>query len=222
VDWNDARGWLNGRLQRIEQPLEKGQRLLDEAVSTDPSHEEARIYLAWLQARRGKRMAAARAFRELFQTCVSETNRGHAAVQLGLLHVEEGDHRAALACFRWVRQSGLERRDERFFVAGFNIAVQELALGRESAALGSLRRLLDAHPARAEYLTELCAGSQTLQRSLEQRPGFAERLLGTCPELFAQAAPSSEGAERGAKAAAATLEFESPFCEADGEALSEG
>jgi|SRR5688572_993840 len=43
VDWSEARHMLNGRLERIESPLEKGRRLLDEALVADAGHEEARL-----------------------------------------------------------------------------------------------------------------------------------------------------------------------------------
>ncbi len=184
VDWTEARHWLNGRLKQIEQPLEKGKQLLNEAIRADPTHEEARIYRAWVNARENKRMAASKEFREVFRGALSDVNRGHAATQLGLLHVQEGDHRSALACFRWVRMSGLERRDERFFFVGFNIAVQQLALGNEDQALASLRRLLDEHAQSAAYVAELVSQSQTIQSSVETRPSFAQALLATCPELF--------------------------------------
>src|SRR5262249_8185852 len=41
LDWKRARAMLNGKLEKIEGPLEKGRRLLEEAISVDPSYEEA-------------------------------------------------------------------------------------------------------------------------------------------------------------------------------------
>ena len=68
VDWDHARGMLNGRLKEIQSPLDKGRRLLAEALAADPSHEEARLYLAFLLGRDGKRLQAARQFEDLFET----------------------------------------------------------------------------------------------------------------------------------------------------------
>jgi hypothetical protein len=36
VDWQQARSMLNGRLKEITSPVEKGRRLLEEAVAADP------------------------------------------------------------------------------------------------------------------------------------------------------------------------------------------
>ena len=184
VDWRSARGLLNGRLKRIESPREKGRKLLLEAVEADPSHEEARIYLAFLAASEGRTLQAAEAYRDVFRTALDETNRGHAAVQLGRLYVAEEDHRKALACFRWVKVSGLAARDERFFFVDFNIGVQRACLGDRAGSLAAFRTLLDAYPRRLVEITELFAQSRLLAKAMQEQEGFAEALLATCPELF--------------------------------------
>ena len=184
VDWRKARSLFNGRLKQIATPLEKGRRLLDEAVHADPSHEEARLYLAFLAARDGKTLKAAREYRELFRSALSEQNRGHAAIQLGLLHDGEGDPRKALACFRWVTISGLADRDERFFFVRFNLALEYALLGRAERATAALRTLLDKQPARAREVADMILKAKNFQDALEKLPGFGESLLQTCPELF--------------------------------------
>lgn len=184
VDWRSARGLLNGRLKRIDSPREKGRKLLLEAVEADPSHEEARIYLAFLAASEGRTLQAAEAYRDVFRTALDETNRGHAAVQLGRLYVAEENHRRALACFRWVKISGLAARDERFFFVDFNIGVQRACLGDRAGSLAAFRSLLDAHPRRLVEITELFAQSRLLAKAMQEQEGFAEDLLATCPELF--------------------------------------
>ncbi|HUR28754.1 MAG TPA: hypothetical protein VM509_11250 [Planctomycetota bacterium] len=191
IDWRNARSLFNGRLKQIASPLEKGRKLLGEAVQADPSHEEARLYLAFLAARDGKSLKAAREYRELFQTAMSEQNRGHAATQLGLLYDREGDHKKALACFRWVTISGLADRDERFFFVRFNQALEYALLGRAEPSLDTFRKLLDKHPARALEVAEMILKSKSLQGAIENLPGYGERLLETCPELFR--VPDSSG-----------------------------
>ena len=47
LDWGQARRVLNGKLDRIESPIEKGRQLLEEALGVDPTHEEARFFLAY-------------------------------------------------------------------------------------------------------------------------------------------------------------------------------
>lgn len=197
IDWKGARRLFNGRLKEIQSPLEKGRRLLDEAVIVDPSHEEARLYLAFLAAREGKTLKAAREYRELFRSSLSEQNRGHAAVQLGLLHDREGDHRKALACFRWVTISGLCDRDERFFFTRFNQALEYALLGRAEPSLAALRTLLDRHPSRAQEVAGLILKSKNLQAAMDALPGYGERLLAACPELFQVPGSAASGDDCG-------------------------
>ncbi len=184
VDWQEARHWLNGRLAEIESPLEKGRRLLNEALEADPSHEEARIYLAFLHRKEGKTLKAAEQYRRVFRMAIEESNRGHAAVQLGLLHASQEDYRKAIACFRWVTASGLAERDERFFFVRFNIGMDYAFLGDGERSVAAFRDLLDRHPGRLDEVVDLFARSDRLRESIDTEPEFANHLLTTCPELF--------------------------------------
>ncbi len=195
VDWRHARGMLNGRLEAIADPLEKGQRLLEEALAVDSSHDEARLYLAHLSATRGQKMRAVEEYRQIFRTAIEDANRGHAAVQLGLLYDAEHDHRGALRCFRWVTISGLADRDERFFFTRFNIGLHYAHLGRVDESLAAFRKALDAHPTRLAEIAELFADSPRLQAAIEAHPGFLPALAATCPELFGGAAPTEHQSE---------------------------
>lgn len=193
VDWQSARHMLNGRLTRIEEPLQKGRRLLEEALSIDPDHEEARLYRAFVHAHEGRRMRAAEDLRYVFDSAMDEVNRGHAAVQLGKLYSAEGDHRRALVCFRWVTMSGLADIDARFYFARYNAAICYLNLGRVERSLVTLRELLDHHPGEASKIAEaLSTSSPKLQERMATAPGFAEGVIERCPELFQDQATDSE------------------------------
>lgn len=185
IDWVQARHLLNGRLKRIEGPLEKGRRLLAEALAVDPDHEEARLYVAYLHEREGKRLRAAREYRQVFRTSIQEQNRGHAAIRLGILHAQEGEYRRAIACYRWVLGAGLEETDERFFVARFNIGKNWAKLGERERSLDAFRELLDRHPDRLDEVTRAFVGAVSLQQAIDAQPGFGEALLERCPEIFA-------------------------------------
>lgn len=197
VDWREARHLLNGRLSQIEGPLEKGKRLLEEALGADPSHEEARLYLAYVFAREGRNVRAAGEFRRVFASATSEINRGHAAVQLGNLYGSEGEYKKALACYRWVRMSGLLGAEEKFFVVGFNAAICWAALRRADRSVATFRALLDRHPDRLGEIVELFAGSNVeLRAAIDSQPDLVEGLLAECPELFGagmQSTPESHG-----------------------------
>ena len=184
VDWAEARHMLNGRLSKIESPLEKGRRLLEEAVQADPNHEESALYLAFLHSHEGRTLKAADEYRRIFDSALSEENRGHAAMQLGRLYAGEGDYRRALVCFRWITISGLASIDERFFGARFNMGKCYTMLGQKERALTAFRALLDEHPGRVAEVARLFAGATNLQAEIESNPGFLEELVERCPELF--------------------------------------
>ena len=185
IDWQKARHLLNGRLERIESPLEKGRRLLEEAISADPSHEEARLYRAFLYAHEGRTLDAAEEYRDVFNTAVNETNRGHAAMQLGKLYISQRSYRKSIACCRWVTISGLADADDRFFGARFNLGKCYAMLGQKDRALDAFDDLLTRHPDRLTEIRKLFANAPLLQAAIESVPGFPDELMERCSELFA-------------------------------------
>jgi tetratricopeptide (TPR) repeat protein len=201
LDWQRARAMLNGKLERIESPLEKGRRLLEEAIATDPSHEEAQLYMAFLHGHEGKRLRAAEEYRRIFNTAIQETNRGHAAIQLGRLHASEKNYKKAVACWRWLTISGLADLDDRFFVARFNLGMVYALMGNRGRSLGYFRQLIDRHPKRIGEVADLFARSPKLRESIDSQPGFPEALLETCPEIFTQPASCASEPESDSKPA---------------------
>ncbi len=187
ADWVEARHLLNGRLEQITDPLEKGRRLLGQAIEIDPSHEEARIYLAYVYARDGKKLKAASLYRDVFDTAMSLSNRGHAAMQLGRLHFLEGDLHEALVLWRWMNISGLSSAEARFNVVRFNIGVAYAQLGRDNRALSSFRDLLDGQlesGGDASDIAALFVENPDAREIFEARPGFLSQLVTQLPELF--------------------------------------
>jgi tetratricopeptide (TPR) repeat protein len=185
VDWQRARHMLNGRLERIESPLEKGRRLLNEALQADPDHEEAKLYQAFLLAHEGQTLEAAGRYREILNTAVNEDNRGHAAMQLGKLYVSQRSYRKSVACFRWMTMSGLADADDRFFGARFNLGKAYAMLGDSERALAAFETLLERHPGRVAEVARLFSNAPLLRSAIDSIPGFTEALLQRCPALFA-------------------------------------
>ncbi|HEV8113407.1 MAG TPA: tetratricopeptide repeat protein [Planctomycetota bacterium] len=184
LDWKRARSMLNGRLERIQSPLEKGRKLLEEAIATDSSNEEAQLYLAFLHAHEGRKLVAAEEYQRIFETALDERNRGHAAIQLGRLHSAEKSYSKAIALWRWVTMTGLAEQDDRFFVARFNLGMVYALQRNQSRSLGYFRQLIDRHPAMVGEVAELFRRSQGLREAIDSQSGFAEALVRTCPELF--------------------------------------
>ncbi len=188
--WTQARHLLNGRLERIADPLEKGRRLLEQATEIDPSHEEARIYLAYVLGREGKSLRAAALYRDVFDTAMTLANRGHAAMQLGRMHFLEGDFREAMVLWRWMTVSGLAKDDPRFSLVHFNIGVAHAVTGNDDRALDSFRALMDQHLESGGAASELAAlfvDNEDARKIFEERPGFVDRLAARVPELIADA-----------------------------------
>ncbi len=184
VDWTGARHLFNGTLTRIEGALEKGKRLLQEALKADDGHEEARLYLAFIDVHEGRALKAARAFQDLFETAVHDVNRGHAAIQLARLYSAEEDFKKAIAYSRWLTMSGLADTEPRFFVVRFNLGTYYARLRDRRRSLAAFRELLDRHPDRRDEAAGLFGRSTKLHACIESQPGFAEALLKACPELF--------------------------------------
>lgn len=184
IDWRRARGLLNGKLEKLESTLEKGKRLLAECLAVTPEHEEARIYLAFVAQHEGKTLRAVEEYRRVFKTGVNEVNRGHAATQLALIYESQDEYRKAIACLRWVTQSGLAELEERFFFVRFNIGMYYAHLRDAERSLAAFRKLLDLHPERVADIAKFFSRSPRLRAQIESQRGFPERLLATCPELF--------------------------------------
>lgn len=197
VNWREARHLLNGRLERIADPLEKGKRLLEQAMEIDPSHEESKIYLAFVFGREGKTLRASVLYRDVFDTAMSPENRGHAAMQLGCMHSVEGDIREALILWRWVTISGLASAEPRFNLVRFNIGLAYVRQGQYERGLGWFRQLLDQHLSRTDdvsEVSELFVNNPLARELFESRDGFLELLVERLPELFVAhgSAPTSD------------------------------
>ena len=191
LNWREARHLLNGRLEKIEGSLQKGERLLNQAIDTEVDHEEARIYLAYLYSHQGKKLKAARLYREVFDSALSDQNRGLAVTQLGRLYLEEEDYRKAIQCWRWVTMSGAADRGEGIWFARFNLGVAYALAGDQERSIDYFRQTLDSHPEHLADMIRACAAGPELPQAIDSQAGFAAKLLDRCPELFH---PDAQGA----------------------------
>lgn len=190
--WAEARHLFNGRLERIEDPIQKGIKLLEQALEIEHDHEEARIYLAFVHGYQGRALMAERLYKEVFDSALCPENRGHAAMQIGQLYTQEGDHKRAAHYYRWVTLSGLAEQEPRFWPAYFNLGVASMGMGQRERGLRWFRELLDRHPEKTPKVAALCLESPTFKETVETYPAFATLLQQTCPELFQAHAPDSE------------------------------
>ena len=190
--WAEARHLFNGRLERIEDPIQKGIKLLEQALEIENDHEEARIYLAFVHGYQGRTLMAERLYKEVFDSAVAPENRGHAAMQIGQLYTQEGDHKRAAHYYRWITLSGLAEQEPRFWPAYFNLGVASMGMGQRERGLRWFRELLDRHPEKTPKVAALCLESPTFKETVEANPAFASLLQQTCPELFQAHTPDAD------------------------------
>jgi len=89
-----------------------------------------------------------------------------------------------LAIVAKVAMAGLEARDERFFFVLFNIGVMYAQMRDPRRSVDYFRTLLDRHPQRREAVLQLFTAARGLHQAIDEQPGFGERLVAACPELF--------------------------------------
>lgn len=133
-------------LEASDAHLHKGRQLLQEALRLKPRFVEARLYLGFVYQVGREFELAAKQYREVFLGTDRLVNRGHAAIQLGMLYDQAGNHRAALRMYRWVVASGLVTRKPQFAFVLYNIVVEHITLGQPAAAAACLRRLRQDFP----------------------------------------------------------------------------
>ena len=156
--------------------------LLAEALRLKPRFAEARLYRGFVMHASDHPEEAKAEYREVFLRTDRRVNRGHAAVQLGMLYDEAGEHRKALRIYLWVVASGLADRGPEFSFVLHNIAVEHLSLGETEEAAGMFRTIRDQHP-------ELWASSQSW---LLESPALLARLQAdeSCRRLFEEIEPA--------------------------------
>jgi tetratricopeptide (TPR) repeat protein len=183
--WTRAKHLLNGKLDSVPDNLAKARALLEESLVVRPNFAEPRLYLGFHRQVSGDLDGAEIEYRRVFRTARKLANRVHAAVQLGMVHHDRGDYRRAVACYRWVRASGVLERDDRFFFVYYNLGLVYARLGNLEAAVEAFRALRREHPDRLERVRSYLEKAQEFRDLLAERPEFRRRLEGVCGEIFA-------------------------------------
>jgi len=165
--------------------LAKARTLLGEALRLKPRFSEAHLYLGFLCQVDEDMEGAAKEYREVFLHTDRLANRAHAAIQLGMLYDEQGEHERALRMYRWVVASGLVHRDSEFAFVLYNIAVEHIALGDHDAAIAMLRRISTEHPELWETVKDWLHSSESLLDKLRRDSSCRSALEDLEPAFFA-------------------------------------
>ena len=170
---------------RGEDFLDKGRRLLNEALSLKPKFAEARLYSGFLHQLMEDFEKAAADYREVFLCTDRQVNRSHAAIQLGQLYDHLELHSEALRMYRWVLASGLVARKPEFSFVLFNIAIEHLALGDVPAACAMLGRIRMSHPDLWSQVKDLLHQSPDLLSQIGENEDFRRQIEDDEPNFFA-------------------------------------
>lgn len=165
--------------------LTKARTLLGEALRLKPRFSEAHLYLGFLCQAEDDTEGAAKEYREVFLHTDRLANRAHAAIQLGMLYHEMGEHARALRMYRWVVASGLLHRNSEFAFVLYNISVEHISLGEMEEAVAMLRRIRTEHSELWSSVKDWLHRSEGLLEQLREDSSCRAALENIEPAFFA-------------------------------------
>lgn len=189
-EWVCAKELFDSQLHSPDENLSKGQRLLSEALSLEPELHEARIYLGLVHYVRGQRLLSRKQFTAVLGGSPDPVVRGYALLNLGNLHLDEGDCDGAVRILNELVASDAARTQPRMSItAFFNLGLAHGLKGQFGECLHWFGRLHDELPHRRAWVArELGRRSQFLHL-IRSNPGarlIAERF----PAWFAAQTPA--------------------------------
>lgn len=187
-EWVAAKELFDGQLRTPEENLSKGQRLLSECLALDAAMDEARIYLGLIHYVRGQRALSRKQFATVLQLSDDRVLRGYALLNLGNLHLDEGDCDAAVELLLELVESGVAQEQPRMTpTAFFNLGLAYGLKGQFQACVHWFGRLHEEAPHRRAWAArELGRRSQFLQL-IRSHPD-AKVVAESFPAWFAAAA----------------------------------
>ncbi len=165
--------------------LAHGGRLLEEALDLKPKFAEARIYSGFVHQLCGREDEALGCYREVFLHTDRPANRAHAAIQMGQIYDERGEHRQALRSYRWVLASGMLARNPDLAFVLFNIAIEHLSLGDTNRAVSMLLRIRDDYPETWSHCSDWLQSSPHFLSDLRSNADFRAQIEREEPAFFA-------------------------------------
>lgn len=190
-DWVVAADLFEGgKLNDPKSNLEKGKRLLRDALGLRPDYHEARIYLGHAHHVGGERTQACAEFRAVLDGSTDVVIRAYALENLGNVHLESGDLEGAIPCFQGLVESGAVQLQARFFTSYFNLALAYGLLERFDQCEHWLDRLHGEFPHKRRMIGQELASRTHLAAVLTRHPDvqgrFSERYPGWFPRQESQ------------------------------------
>lgn len=122
-EWTVAKELFDGQLRTPDENLAKGQRLLSECLAVEPDSHPARIYLGLVHYVRGQRALARKQFQQVLVQAKDRQMRGFALLNLGNIHLDEGDGDGAVRLLLELVESGAISEQPSLGTAYFNLGL---------------------------------------------------------------------------------------------------
>ena len=151
-EWVAARQLFDGQLRTPDENLAKGQRLLAECLALEPECHEARIYLGLVHYVRGQRSAARRQFAEVLAHSQDRRIRGFALLNLGNIHLDEGDAEGAVGLLLQLVESGVIPEQPSLSTAYFNLGLAFGLNGQFEQCLAWFQRMARELPHKRSWM----------------------------------------------------------------------
>lgn len=161
-EWVAAKQLFDGQLRTADENLARGQRLLSECLALDETCDEARIYLGLVHYVRGQRPTARRQFQEVLARSQDRRIRGFALLNLGNVHLDEGDAEGAVKLLLQLVESGVIPEQPSLSTAYFNLALAFGMAGQFGECLQWFQRMARELPHKLSWVA----------RELERRSQF--------------------------------------------------
>jgi tetratricopeptide (TPR) repeat protein len=151
-EWVAAKQLFDGQVRSADENLAKGQRLLAECVALDDACHEARIYLGLVHYVRGQRALARRTFHEVLGRSQDRGIRGFALLNLGNLHLDEGDGEGAVTLLMQLVESGAIPEHPSLSAAYFNLGLAFGLSGRFGECVNWFQRMVRELPHKRSWM----------------------------------------------------------------------
>jgi tetratricopeptide (TPR) repeat protein len=145
---------------------------------------EARIYLGLVHSVRGQRSLARRQFAAVLDATSEPVMRGFALLNLGNVHLQEGDPESAIAALRQLVDSGIVGSQPRFGMAYFNLALASGLLRRFDDSRAWFQRLHDEMPHKRNLVARELTKRSQFVHLLRANPEAERRLAADFPAWF--------------------------------------
>ncbi|MEO6596357.1 MAG: tetratricopeptide repeat protein [Planctomycetota bacterium] len=152
AEWVSAKDLFDGQLRSPAENLAKGQRLLSECLALDPSSHASRIYLGLVHYVRGQRALSRKQFSQVLAGTEDPLVRGCALLNLGNIHLDEGDCEGAIDLLLRLVDSGVVSEQPSLGTAYFNLGLAYGMRGQFEDCVRWFRRMLAELPHKRSWM----------------------------------------------------------------------